>query len=181
MGKPKRPGPARLVCALMGSPSAPWGRVREAMVGKFGPVVLESPSYPFTHTKYYELEMGSGLLKFFWAFSGFFPQEALAEAKGFTNALEEELAEDREGVLRRVVNLDPGYLTEAQLVLATTKGYSHRIYLGDGIYAEVTMVYHGGSFEPMGWTYPDYKMPLVLRFMEEVRQGLLMEKRNYGR
>jgi len=151
------------------------------MEGEFGPVILESPSYPFTHTKYYEAEMGPGLAKFFWVFGGFPPRETLVEAKGFTNALEEELAEERGGILRRKVNLDPGYVTGAQLVLATTKGYSHRIYLRDGIYAEVTLVYHGGGFKPLDWTYPDYRMPMVLRFMEEVRQGLLMEKRNYGR
>lgn len=151
------------------------------MEREFGPVILESPHYPFTHTKYYEAEMGTGLEKFFWAFEGFFPQENLVETKLFTNALEEELAQEKGGILKRRVNLDPGYVTEAQLVLATTKGYSHRIYLRDGIYAEVTLIYHKGGFRPLDWTYPDYRMPVVLRFMEEVRWGLLMEKRRYGR
>ena len=151
------------------------------MEEEFGPVILESPSYPFTHTTYYEAEMGTGLEKFFWAFGGFFPRESLVEAKIFTNALEERLADKRGGTLKRRVNLDPGYVTEAQLVLATTKGYSHRIYLRDGIYAEVTLVYYKGGFKPLDWTYPDYRMPMVLQFMEEVRRGLLLEKRKHGR
>ncbi len=150
------------------------------MVSQFGPVALESPSYPFIHSLYYVPEMGRDLIKFFWAFARPFPMDSLIEAKLFTNALEEELGEYKDGRLHRVVNLDPGYLTDAQLVLATTKGYSHRIYLGRGIYAEVTLVYRHGAFRPLEWTYPDYRMPMVISFLEEVRKDLLAERRRGG-
>jgi len=180
VGKVREPGPARLVCALMGHPQGPWGVVRVRMEERFGPVVLESPTYPFTHSRYYEPEMGRDLIKFFWAFDRPFPRDGLVEVKLFTNALEEELGEYREGRLYRVVNLDPGYVTDAQLVLATTKGYSHRIYLGRGIHAEVTLIYRHGAFRPLEWTYPDYRMPLVIGFMEEVRDRLLAERRRGG-
>ncbi len=180
MGKVKEPLPACLVCACMGPPRGPWEEVRRRLEERFGPVVLESPSYPFDFTGYYEGEMGKGLIKFIWAFQPPFPREALVEAKLFANALEEELGEYREGRLHRVVNLDPGYLTDAQLVLASTKDYSHRIYLGRGIHGEVTLIYRGGGFRPLEWTYPDYRTPLVLDFLEEVRGMLLTWRRGKG-
>ncbi len=150
------------------------------MEERFGLVILESPPYPFTHSRYYEPEMGRELIKFFWAFGRPFPREELVEAKLFTNTLEEELGSYREGRLHRVVNLDPGYVTDAQLVLATTKDYSHRIYLGQGIHAEVTLIFRNGAFRPLEWTYPDYRTTLVIGFMEEVRRGLLAERRRRG-
>jgi len=176
VGRVREPPPACLVCGLMGSPWGPWGEVRRRLEARFGPVALESPSYLFNFSDYYREEMGRDLIKFFWAFQRPFPRGELAQAKLFTNALEEELGEYREGGLRRVVNLDPGYLTPAQLVLATTKDYSHRIYLGGGIHAEVTLIYHRGAFRPLDWTYPDYRTPLVLEFMEEVRRELLLKR-----
>ena len=165
--------PACLVCACLGPSQGPWERVKERLEERFGPVVLESPSYPFDFSNYYEREMGKGLVKFLWAFKPPFPRDSLAEAKLFTNALEEELAVFRDGRVCRVVNLDPGYLTDAQLVLASTKDYSHRIYLGRGIHAEVTLIYRQGAYRPLEWTYPDYRTSLVLGFLEEARRMLL--------
>lgn len=180
MGRVKRPEAARLICALMGPPGIPRMDVKERMVARFGPVILGSDEYPFNFTDYYRDEMGRDLVKFFWAFGGFFDQEGLADAKLFTNTLEEGFGEYRRGRLHRVVNIDPGYVTPSQLVLATTKGYSHRIYLARGIYAEVTLLYRKGRFTFLEWTYPDYRTPLVLAFMEKVREGILAELRNEG-
>ena len=180
MGKIKEPLPACLVCACMGPTQGPWQEVRRRLETQFGPVVMESPSYPFHFSRYYEKEMGRDLIKFLWAFEPPFPREDLARAKIFTNALEEELGRYREGRLCRVVNLDPGYLTDAQLVLASTKDYSHRIYLGQGIHAEVTLIYRQGTFLPLEWTYPDYRTPLVLGFLEEARRMLLEWRRQKG-
>ncbi len=180
MGKVREPQSACLVCACMGPPQGPWDLVRERLEAEFGKVVLESLPYPFTFSSYYEKEMGKGLIKSLWAFQPPFPRDRLAQAKLFTNALEEELGERRGERLFRVVNLDPGYLTDAQLVLASTKDYSHRIYLGQGIHAEVTLVYRQGAFRPLDWTYPDYRTPLVLGFLEEVREMLLDWRRQGG-
>ncbi len=154
--------------------------VKELLVARFGPVILSSDEYVFDFTDYYRDEMGDDLVKFFWAFGGFFDQERLADAKLFTNTVEEEFGEYRRGMLHRVVNIDPGYVTPSQLVLATTKGYSHRIYLARGIYAEVTLLYRKGRFVFLEWTYPDYRTPLVVDFIENVREGILDEQRKSG-
>ena len=55
------------------------------------------------------------------------------------------------------MNLDPGYITPAKLVLASTKDHAHRLYLADGIYAEVTLAFRGKQWQPLEWTYPDYR------------------------
>jgi hypothetical protein len=95
------------------------------------------------------------------------PKE-LVPAKLFTNDLEERICE-RLASRRRIVNLDPGYISLAKLVLASTKDYSHRIYLGDGIFAEVTLHFADGRFNSWRWTYPDYKNEAYRRFFEAIR------------
>jgi uncharacterized protein DUF4416 len=71
---------------------------------------------------------------------------------------------------QRRINLDPGYIDLAKLVLATTKDQQHRLYLGQGIYAEVTLRFTGGRFVPWDWTYPDYRTAEYLAFFDAVRQ-----------
>ena len=117
--------------------------------------------------------MGSPLYKFFVSFERLIPREEIARIKLETNELEEEFSEDG----RRRVNIDPGYVAEAQLVLPTTKGYSHRIYLNSGIFAEVTLIYEGKSFRPLEWTYPDYRSQLAIEFFNRVREGYLRKLR----
>jgi len=69
----------------------------------------------------------------------------------------------------RPLNLDPGYLTEAKLVLASTKDHAHRIYLGRGIYAEVTLHYQNGRWQSHDWTYPDFQRPDYHLFFSQCR------------
>ena len=73
----------------------------------------------------------------------------------------------------RPLNLDPGYITPAKLVLASTKDHAHRIYLRDGIYAEVTLSFRGRKWQPLEWTYPDYRRDDYQRFFTECREWLL--------
>ncbi|HET9942723.1 MAG TPA: DUF4416 family protein, partial [Terriglobia bacterium] len=88
--------------------------------------------------------------------------------KCHTNALEETFAADGASV-KRPVNLDPGYLENSKIVLASTKNFYHRIYLGRGIFGEVTMHFRNGAFEFFQWTYPDYKSPEYQAFFMELR------------
>ena len=142
----------------------------------FGPVDFRSPLLPFTHTDYYSREMGEGLLRKFISFAQLIDPGDLAQVKRFTNRLEEELAE---GGARRI-NLDPGYISPGKLVLATTKDREHRIYLGDGIYAEVTLRWRRQKgFEPWEWTYPDYRTAEYGRLLGEIRE-LYMQQRRAG-
>ncbi len=174
MGRPKEPAPANLICAITYSPSFDVGEALFALEELYGPVELKSGEYLFDHyTSYYRDEMGDGLRKFFVSFKEPVKREAISRIKLETNQLEEEFSLAG----KRQVNLDPGYVAEAQLVLATTKGYAHRIYLANGIYAEVTLIYSGGTFRPLEWTYPDYRDALAIGFFNRVRELYLRKLR----
>jgi hypothetical protein len=148
-------------------------RATQLLKAEFGPADLVSELWPFDHTDYYEAELGAGLLRRFVSFEQLIAADRLADIKRATNELEERLAEDvlpdRPG---RVVNIDPGYIAPSKLVLATTKDHGHRIYLGRGVYAEVTLRYRDGAWEAWPWTYPDYASGLYFAFFEDVRTRL---------
>jgi hypothetical protein len=137
---------------------------------RFGPVGLTSPDYDFNQTEYYEATMGPGLRKQFFAFQTLIALDSLADAKLQTNELETELARSGDYAEVRPLNLDPGLLTLGKFMLATTKDQAHRIYLHDGIFAEATLRYQAGAFEPWPWTYADYRQQVVLGFLGEARE-----------
>ena len=82
-----------------------------------------------------------------------------------TNDLESKYSRDD----RRRVNLDPGYLLRERFVLATGKNFSHRIYIGRRIYADLTLIFTKGVFQTLPWTYPDYADKKMLGYLEQVR------------
>lgn len=143
---------------------------REKLAAELGPAVLESPAFEFAETEYYERDMGTGLLKQFWAFEPAPPPERLAALKHRTNALEIEYAAAFPGPEVRPLNIDPGYLTLGKLVLASTKDHAHRLAIGQGIYAECTLRFGGGRWEPWPWTYPDYRRADFQAFFTECRR-----------
>jgi hypothetical protein len=154
-----------------------FGRAEAAMSERFGAVARASEVMPFHFTGYYEPEMGANLLRKFLAFERSVDAADLAEIKLWTNALEDRLAAEPGCAVPRPINLDPGYVAPSKLVLATTKDHAHRVYLGRGIYAEVTLTFLKGAFEPMPWTYPDYRTEAYRRFFEQVRAGLLAQQK----
>ncbi len=133
-------------------------------------MALDSPPFDFHHTAYYEPTMGPGLRKQFLAFQNLAEADCLPAVKRFTNQLEADLARAGAYPERRPLNLDPGVLTPGKFLLATTKDQAHRVYLGDGIFAEVTLRYHAGSYEPWPWTYADYREPGVIAFLNQARE-----------
>ena len=76
---------------------------------------------------------------------------------------------------RRRVNIDPGYLAKAHLILATGKGYTHRPYLRDGIYADLTLMYRDKTFHPLPWTYPDYAGGEVIGMLTRIREKYMLQ------
>ncbi|MDH7573216.1 MAG: DUF4416 family protein [Clostridia bacterium] len=165
MGRVTEPQPVKLFVGVLAAAAEFLPAVRGRLEAELGPVDLASPLWDFAFTRYYEAEMGPTLKRQFWGFEFLVEPGRLPEIKHFTNAVEDEFA--LEG--RRRVNLDPGYLTSARLVLATTKDFSHRVYLGRGIYGEVTLMYRRGQFVSLPWTYPDYRTPEYHRFFAELR------------
>ncbi len=169
MAAPSQPPPALLVVALFSRHEAALAWARQRLESEFGTLALASLPISFHHTAYYEPTMGPGLRKQLVAFDRLVEQDELASIKLRTNQLEEELTRSGLYPEQRPLNLDPGLLTLGKFCLATTKDQSHRIYLRDGIFAEVTLRFHAGRYEPWTWTYADYREPEVLKALGEFR------------
>jgi hypothetical protein len=173
MGRTRGPRPVTLVCGIIGRDGNIMERAQTRLTALYGDIDLASGPVPFDLTDYYSREMGNDLVRRFVSFAGLIDPGRLAEIKQQTNVVEQELGwNDGDRRIRRV-NLDPGYVTPAKLVLATTKDFSHRIYLGQGIYAEVTLGFtrHGSKAFP--WTYPDFAAGRYDAFLLKVRHKLL--------
>lgn len=166
MGKVKEPLPVKLIASLFAGSGELLEEARVRLSQEFGPVDYESELLPFDHTNYYAAEFGENLKRRFVAFVELVHPGKLAEIKRLTNALEMEWAVEG----KRRINIDPGYVSHSKLVLATTKNHAHRIYLGQGIYAEVTLHYCRGTFQPWPWTYPDYASPPLIAIFNHIRE-----------
>ncbi len=138
----------------------------------WGPVALSSERFGFDATDYYEPTMGSGLVKCFFAFERFIDPAALVARKLETNQWEAEYAGSGAHAEPRPLNLDPGYLTPAKLVLASTKDHAHRLYLSRGIHAEVTLFYKQRRWQAHAWTFADYQRPDYQQFFTVCRDYL---------
>jgi hypothetical protein len=169
MAEPRIPDPVLLVVAVFSRHSQLRHRARTRLEEDFGPVAGVSPSYEFNQTTYYQPTMGPELTKEFLFFRDLVDPDCLAAVKLRTNLLERELAVESPGRESRPLNLDPGILTLGKFHLATVKDQAHRVYLGQGIFGEVTLRFQDGEFAPCPWTYADYRQPLVLDFLKEAR------------
>ncbi len=140
-------------------------RAKGAITKKMGPTDIEGDVLSFDNTDYYRKEFGDNLKKNFISIKRLISPEDIYKLKIETNGIEKALSKAG----KRLVNIDPGYITESKVVLLTTKDYGHRIYLKRGIYAEVTLKFQGGSFKPLETTYPDYRREDYIDFFNNVR------------
>lgn len=171
MGVVRLPKNVKLFTAIMFPDEKLLAAVRKILVNAWGDVSMESEIFDFIHSEYYADEMGCGLKKQFLVFAKSVPPDFLPDAKLFTNAIEQQYLKAG----RRLVNIDPGYVSAAKVVLATTKNYMHRIYLSKGIYGDVHLKTSNRRLVPNEWTYPDYQTPAALAFFNTVRKAYLRE------
>lgn len=177
MGHRTNPGLVLPILAFVSSYDEALAWTRERTAAAWGNIALASDVFDFTETDYYAATMGAGLKKTFFAFEKLIDPAALPELKLQTNRWEEEYAEAAEHDVARPLNLDPGYVTEAKLVLASTKDHAHRIYLRDGIYAEVTLHFRDKRWQSSPWTYPDYQRDDFQAFFTQCREYVKMKRR----
>jgi hypothetical protein len=170
MAEPHPPDPALLVVAAFSRHDAALFWASKRLQAAYGPLERTSPPFDFHQTAYYEATMGPQLHKQFFAFQTLIEPELLPTIKLATNALENELAASGQFAEPRPLNLDPGLILLGKFVLATTKDQQHRLYLRDGIFAEVTLRYQDKAFEPWPWTYADYHEEAVRAFLKECRE-----------
>lgn len=160
--------PVVFFCALLAHRDYPLEPAEAALAERFGAIDLRSATMHFTSTDYYTAEMGEGLVRRFVSFLRLTDPQELAGAKQFTNGLEARLAGEA-GRPRRV-NIDPGYLNFAQMVLASAKPFAHRIPLGGGIHAQLEYLFRRGEACFMEWTFPEYRRREVAEFFLGLRE-----------
>ena len=178
MGEIKGHPPVKLIMGMIAADARLFPPVEASLFQRFGAADFWSEVMPFDYTDYYIREMGADLLRKFIAFEKLIQPEEMAEIKYFTNDLEKEfLYPDTD---RRRVNLDPGYISAAKLVLASTKDHIHRLYLRDGIYAETTLRMEKGTFRAWQWTYPDYRSEKYINIFNEIRRIYMDQLRSGG-
>ena len=152
-----------------------WGI--DQLVTLLGTVLLTSEIFLFDETKYYVKHMGEPIKKQLVLFGGTLDPSELYRVKVQTNDLEVRFKDTHKTAVERPLNIDPGYITPSKFILATTKDGSHRIYIKDGIYGEVTLHYRDESWNPYPWTYPDYRHGKYFDFLNRARE-LLLEARS---
>jgi hypothetical protein len=171
MGEAREPQPVKLFVGVLTSRPSLLAELREPLEQEVGPIDLQSRVLDFEFTDYYEGEMGSGLKRVFLGFHHLVNPDTLVRLKTFTNQVEQSLAVKG----RRTVNLDPGYLAAARVVLASTKDFAHRLYLGNGIYGEITLMFQKKDFQTLPWTYPDYRSEAYRQFFRELRTAYMAQ------
>jgi hypothetical protein len=173
MGMARRPAPVKLIAGLLASSDELLGEARAALSRRFGPLDGLSTPSTWNLSDYYCDEMGDVIHRQFVSFEELIAPEKLAGAKQVTNEMENAW---RTGAGRRV-NVDPGYIATAKLVLASTKDAAHRVYLRSGIYAEATLHFSRGSFQPYAYSYRDYAAADAIAFFNEARARYLLQLR----
>jgi len=177
MSRPHPPEKVMLMASLFSPDRSVIERALDQLSERFGPVERISPELMFDRTRYYAREMGWPLYRRFVSFEQLISPETLVEVKLETNAVEDLYR--TEG--NRQANIDPGYISAERLILATGKNYVHRVYLGKGIYADLTLVYMRGSFRPLQWTYRDYSAPDMIAYFNELRAAYMERLRETKR
>ena len=145
---------------------------RGVMENNWGSIAIESPMFVFDQTSYYTPTMGTDLKKKLFAFKNLIDPANLVDSKILSNRWEDEFLRNNRFPEKRPLNIDPGYISEAKVVLATTKDRDHRLYLRDGIFAEVTLHFKKGGWESSRWTYPDYQSDHFHEFFTRCRDYL---------
>lgn len=164
----------KLFIGMLSPEPALFGTCTDILCKEYGPVDYESEIVPWADSDFYKEEMGPGILRKFIFFEHVIDPGDLSATKIKTIRIENSLAVQAGNGARRRINLDPGYVTEAKVVLATTKDYSHRLYIGNGIYAEVTLRYGNKdrSFTPFDHTYIDYCSETYITMFNKAREIL---------
>jgi len=169
MGEVRKAKSVKLVVGMISNDPNLLLKLEKTLEWRFGPIDFRTALLDFAYTDYYEPEMGSNLKRQFVSFRRLIDPQQLPDIKLYTNKVELQNSAARNKPSRKV-NIDPGYITEGKLVLATTKDQQHRIFLNKGIYAEVTLRYVDRTFLPWDWTYSDYKTKEYIDIFNEIRR-----------
>jgi len=166
MSRPAPPDPVKIVSSVFSGSTDTLNKAIKLLSGRLGEIDYVSAVLPFAYTDYYARESGTSLVRRFISFETLVPPDTLPDIKLFTNGVEEKFVSDG----NRLVNIDPGYLSQAHLILATGKAYTHRPHIKDGIYADLTLIFVNHTFRRLEWTYPDYADEDTIVIFNNIRE-----------
>ena len=171
MSKPTPALPVKLIFSILAGEINILNDTIAVLTEKYGPPDYVSSIASFDYTDYYQQEMGGNILRRFLAMERLIDAEKLPDIKLAANKIEDKFSSSN----KRQVNIDPGYLAAAHLILATGKGYAHRPYLRDGIYADLTLIFQDGKYCALPWTYPDYAEEKLKMMFGVIREKYLLQ------
>lgn len=174
MARIKKHKKVKLIFGLISKDTNLFSTVENLLSKKFKKIDFESQILDFTHTDYYKEEFGVGLKRKFITFQRLIKSEILPAIKIFSNKIENKFSLDQ----KRRINIDPGYISEAKLVLASAKDFSHRLYLKKGIFAEITLFFQNKTFNYWPWTFPDYRTADYIKIFNCIRELYLNQIKN---
>ena len=178
MWEVNEPKPVKLIIGILAADEYSLQAALESTIAQFGEQDLSSQVFKFTQTEYYADQTGDNILRQFVSFDKLIDPGELSKIKLKTNDIEEKLAKKLAMPFPRPVNLDPGMIEPAKLILASTKNFSHRIYIGKKIYAEVTLIFSKGQWKTFEYTFPDFRQPRYYDFFDKVRTRLVEQLRD---
>lgn len=174
MSRPENPTPARPFASFFFVDKEKLNGALAQLDKSMGERCFTSEAQPFVRTDYYKREMGEGIHRIFAAWIKLVDPCDLVKFKLEAWEIEEKFQRDTAG---RMVNIDPGLIEEGRLTLATGKPAHHRPYLGQGVYADLTLIFERKSFRPLPWTYPDYGEPEVVEMLNKLRAQYIKDLR----
>lgn len=171
MARIQKPPPGRLIVSIIYSSMDALAEAVKALEKRFGRVQCETMEVSCYEADDYREEMGDNLLRRFLSFEKEVPLDSLPFLKAICHKIEPRFSDIVEDYSFRTVNIDPGILTPSNVVMASHKEYNHRIYLQDGVYAEIALIYARGRYLRLPWTNPDYCNDEAINFFNRVRQS----------
>ena len=165
------PPPVKLFTGLIYGPGSPVDECVRSLEEGIGEIDFKSGAMSFEYTGYYAEEMGTHLIRTLITYKKLIKREEIVEIKVFTNKMEKVFSFEN----KRTINIDPGYISQEHIILATGKGFSHRPYLGRGVYADLTLMYKKDEYRVLEWTYPDYGSDEMKELFRELRRSYVAQ------
>ena len=166
MGKIIEQPPVKLICGFMWNAAVDIRPAIQIIQQNWGRFDAKTPEFDFSHTQYYLDEFGDHLKKQYVSFERMVSIDDIPDIKILSNEIEERFIHNGS----RSVNIDPGYVADAKILMATTKNLAHRTYIGKNIFADLQLIFRRQTYEPTPWTFADMREPRMIEFFNGVRE-----------
>ena len=156
MARIQKATPGRLIVSVVHASRDALADALRQLEKRFGRVQCETIDIPHSNGEEYREEMGETLQRRFFSFERLVERNSLVEIKTACHRIEATLGDQVHDYTFRTVNIDPGIMSPANLVMASHREYNNRVYLGDGVYAEVVLIWSRKQFCRLPWTNADF-------------------------